>query len=115
MARSSGSQVLILLALAGVLVGSAPFGVEAWRDSGSFALVLFGVPALCALVALVVERSTTTMVAPAVVAVLGLVCTGWSLLTGLGIGLVFLVPAFLLLLAAFRSWGDRAASGPVRT
>ena len=115
MATSRGSQVLILVALAGVLVSSAWYGGAVWRDSGSFALVLFGVPALCAVVALRVERSTAMMVAPAVVAVLGLVAVGWSLLTGLGIGLVFLLPALLLLLAAGRSWGDRAASRPVRT
>ena len=57
--------------------------------------------------ALAVERATGTMVAPAFVAVLGAVCVGWSLITGLGIGLVFPVPSVLLLVAAAVSWGDR--------
>jgi hypothetical protein len=47
------------------------------------------------------------MLAPAVVAVLGVVSTGWSLLTGLGIGGGFLVPSLLLLGAAMLSWLHR--------
>ena len=102
--------MLIVVSIVAVVALAAWYGGEVWEDSGSFALVLFGVPAGCAVVSLGAERSTGTMVAPAVVAVLGLASVGWSLLTGLGIGGLFLVPSFLLLLAAGRSWGDRVQS-----
>lgn len=114
---SRRAQVLIVVALVGVVALAAWYGGEVWEDSGSFAFLLFGIPGGCTALALVVERATGTMVAPAVIAVLGLVSVGWSLITAGGIGLVFLVPSLLLLLAAGLSWSDRGrnASRPART
>jgi hypothetical protein len=102
--------VLILLALLSVVVFAAWYGRFAWEDSGAFALILFAVPLLCTLGALGVERAGGRTLAPAIVAVLGLVSLSWSLLTGLGIGVGFLLPSFLLLLAAAVSRTHR--TGP---
>lgn len=117
MAASRGSQALILLALLPVVVGSAWYGHEVWRDSGSFVLLLFGAPALCAVGALWAERAGRSLLAPAVVAVLGLLSLGWSLLTALGLGLLLLPSSLLLIGAAAVSWTDRrgAARRPVGT
>lgn len=104
---SRGAQGLIVASLAGVIAVTAWYGRLAWEDSGSFALALFGVPLLCTACALWAERSMATRWAPAVVAPLGVVSLGWSLLTGLGIGLGFLLPSLLLLVAALVSWADR--------
>ncbi|MDK3258044.1 hypothetical protein [Blastococcus capsensis] len=117
MSSSRAAQGLILVSLVGVVAVSGWYGRVAWEDSGSFAFVLFGVPALWAAVALWAERPAGTMVAPAVIAVLGLVSVGWSLVTGLGIGPLFVVPSFLLLLAAGRAWSGSGRNGspPART
>ncbi|WP_346623455.1 hypothetical protein [Blastococcus montanus] len=69
--------------------------------------MLFGVPLACAALALWAENASVTAPAPAVVAVLGAVSVGWSLLTGPGLGLWFLLPSLLLLVAAMISWIDR--------
>jgi hypothetical protein len=116
--RPGAARGLILLALLSVAGFSVGYGRFAWEDSGAFAFVLFGVPLMCTVSALWVERADGALLAPAVVAVLGLVCLAWSLLTGLGIGLVFLLPSFLLLSAAAVSRTHRtdtdasASSGP---
>src|SRR3712207_6281528 len=97
---SRAAHALIVVSLLGLLGVTAWFWRLAWEDSGRFALVLFGVPLLCAVVALVAERSSRTALAPAVVGLLGAVSLAWSLLTGLGIGLAFALPSVLLLFAA---------------
>lgn len=107
-----GAQGLIAIALAGVLGVTAWYGRLAWEDSGAFAFALFGVPLLCTAAALWAERSGTTVLAPVVVAVLGLISVAWSLLTGLGIGLGFLLPSLLLLVAATVSWVERRETSP---
>jgi hypothetical protein len=114
---SRRAEVLIVVALLGVGALAVRYGADAWDDSGSIAILLFGIPAACAAIALGVERATRTTVGPALVAALAAVSVGWSLITGLGIGLVFLVPSFLLLAAAAASWGDRSrgAVRPLRT
>ncbi|NEK87893.1 hypothetical protein GCU60_19310 [Blastococcus saxobsidens] len=114
---SRGAQVLIVVSILSVAALAAWYWSEVWEDSGSFAFALFGIPAACAVIALAAERATRTMAAPVLIAVLAAVAVGWSLITGLGIGLVFLVPSVLLLLAAAVSWGDRGrdAARPVHT
>ena len=106
---SWGAFGSIVVSLVWVIGFAAWYGQRVWEDSGSFALVLFGVPLLCAALALWAERAGTRA-APGVVAVLGVVSLAWSLLTGLGIGLGFLLPSLLLLVAAMISWVDRRHS-----
>jgi hypothetical protein len=108
MASSSrAAQGLIVVALLAVLGVTAWYGRTAIEDSGSFAVILFAIPLVCAAGALWAERASRTMLAPAVVAVLAVISIGWSLLTGLGIGGAFLVPSLLLLAAAMFSWLHR--------
>lgn len=104
---SRGAQGLIAVSLVSVTGLTAWYGRFAWEDSGSFAIALFGVPLVCAALALGTERASGTALAPAVVAALGVVSVGWSLLTAGGIGLGFLLPSLLLLVAAMTSWADR--------
>ena len=108
MASSRGARALIVVALLYVLGLAAWSGRTVWADSGSFVLVLFGVPVVCTAVALWAERRSRTMLAPAVVAALAGVSLWWALLTALGIGLVLVPPSVLLLLAALVSWLHRA-------
>ncbi len=89
---SRRARGLIVVALLCVLGLAAWYGRTGWADSGSFVLVLFGIPAVCTAVALWVERTSRTLLAPAVVAALAL-------------------PSFLLLLAAMVSWLHRMAPG----
>ena len=103
------ARLLLVAAVVGVLVPATWYGRLAVEDSGAFAVVLFGVPLGCAVLALWVERATATRLGPAVVAVLGLVALGWALVTGLGIGLVFVPTALLLLSAAAVSGVERTA------
>ncbi|TFV60178.1 hypothetical protein E4P41_10765 [Geodermatophilus sp. DF01-2] len=113
MASSSRrAQGLIVVALLCVLGFAAWYGRWVWADSGSFFFVLFGIPMVCTAAALWAERTSRTMLAPAVVAALAVVSFSWSLLTALGIGLVFVVPSFLLLLAAMVSWLHRTGRDP---
>ena len=112
MAASRGSQALILVAFLLVLVGTAWYGQDAWQDSGPFVLVLFGVPALCAAAALWAERAGRSMLAPGVVGALGLLSLVWTLITGLGLGLLFLPSSLLLLGAAAVSWNHRNRNAP---
>ena len=105
---SRRAQGLVLLALLCVLGVAAWYGRMVWADSGSFTVALFGTPAACAAVALAVERTSRTALAPVVVAVLAVVSLAWALLTALGPGVFLVVPSILLLLAAMASWLDRA-------
>ena len=114
---SRGALGLILAALVSAVALAAWFWRLVWEDSGSFAVVLFGVPVACAFVALWVERATASRLAPAVVTVVAAVSLAWTLLTAGGIGAVFLLPSALLLGAAMLSWLDRQqrdAAPPVR-
>jgi hypothetical protein len=99
--------VLILVALLGVVVLAAIFWQEVWADSGSFAVILFGIPLVCAAGAWVAERAGRGSLAPAVVAVLGVVSLAWSLLTAGGLGYALVPSSLLLLVAAAVSWVDR--------
>ncbi|SET59493.1 hypothetical protein [Geodermatophilus poikilotrophus] len=107
MAASRGARRLIVVALLCVLGLAAWYGRTGWADSGPFVLVLFGIPVVCTAVALWVEGTSRTMLAPAVVAALAVVSLSWALLTALGIGLVLVAPSVLLLLAALASWLHR--------
>ena len=109
---SRRAQGLIVVALLCVLGLAAWYGPTGWADSGSFILVLFGIPVVCTAVALWAERTSRTLLAPAVIAALALVSVSWSLLTAGGIGLVFVLPSFLLLLAAMVSWLHRMGRDP---
>lgn len=93
------ARVLALGASTAIAVAVLPV---AWSDSGTFALVLIGVPLGCCLVALasdVLDRwaALTTTLAAALALV-------WSLLTGLGLGFYFVLPAVLLAVGAATSW-----------
>ena len=107
---SRGAQGLIVVSLVGVVGVAASYAGAVWADSGAFFFVLFGIPIVCAALALVAERASGTTAASASVAVLGVLSLAWSLVTGLGIGLVLLVPSLLLLAAAMISWVDRRNS-----
>ncbi|UOY00863.1 hypothetical protein [Blastococcus sp. PRF04-17] len=114
---SRAAQGLIAVALAGLLGVTAWHWRLAWEDSGRFAFVLFGVPLACGVLALLAETVGRTAVASGVVGALAVMSLAWSLVTGLGIGLAFLLPSLLLLGAAAASWGDRrrhASSGQQR-
>lgn len=116
MTPSRGSRTLIVVALVTLVVVTAWYGQRAWEDIGSFAVVLFGVPLLCAAAALWAELAGGSRVAPVLVAATGLVSVAWSVLTGLGIGLALLLPSLLLLVAAMISWVDRRdAAAPMGT
>jgi hypothetical protein len=109
---------LIGAALVSALASAVGFWRLVWGDSGSFAVVLFGVPVACAAVALWAERATASRLAPAVVTVTAAVSLVWTLLTAGGIGAVFLLPSALLLGAATVSWLDRQRpddAPPIRT
>ena len=113
MASSSRTaQGAIVVSLVGVIGLAALYGRWVWADSGSFALVLFGAPLACTTLALWVERASRTVLAPAVVAVLAAVPLAWSLVTAGGVGLGFLGPSLLLLLAATVSCLHRSRRGP---
>lgn len=115
---SRRAQGLIVVALVFVLGLAVWYGRTVWEDSGSFAFALFGIPAACTILALWAERSSRTMLAPAVILALALIQLAWSLLTALGLGILFVAPAVLLLLAALVSWIDRSrrsSSASLRT
>ncbi|OMQ14373.1 hypothetical protein A7K94_0217105 [Modestobacter sp. VKM Ac-2676] len=111
---SPGARWLLVLALVLLLGGTGWYARAAWADSGWFALALFGLPLLCTAGALWAQRAGGATTAPLLIALLGVVALGWSLITGLGIGLLFLVPALLLLVAAMVSWVDRRGDSPGR-
>ncbi|MGY2067771.1 hypothetical protein [Blastococcus sp. SYSU DS0619] len=115
--RSPVPRGLIVVSLVALVVLATWYGRAAWEDSGAFALVLFGIPLICAALALWVESGSTTRAASAVVALLGAVSVTWSLITGLGLGGSFLLPSLLLLVAATVSWVDRGPdrARPLRT
>ena len=104
---SARAQVLIVVALLGVVVLTAVYGQEVSADSGAFAFALFGIPLTCTVVALGVERATDKVWAAAIVAVLGAVCLVWSLLNAGGLGYGLLPSSLLLLVAGTVSWIDR--------
>ena len=104
---SRRAQGLIVVALLSVVGLAAWYGRTVWADSGSFVLVLFGIPSACTVTALWAERRSRTMLAPGALAALAVVSLAWSLLTALGIGAVLVVPSVLLLCAAVVSWSHR--------
>lgn len=103
---------LVLASLGTTLALAAWSGPLVWADSGSFAVVLFGLPAGGAVLGLVCERALPGMLAPAALGVLALASLGWALVTALGVGLVLLLPALLLLSAAVVSWQHRSTRAP---
>ncbi|MCZ2811504.1 hypothetical protein O2W15_08645 [Modestobacter sp. VKM Ac-2979] len=106
-APSPGARALVVVSLVGVLGLAVWLAPRVWETSGSLGFLLFGPPVVCSALALWVERARGTVLAPAVVAALGVVSVAWALLTLLGGGLYLLVPALLLLVAAMVSWVDR--------
>jgi hypothetical protein len=105
---SRGATGLILVALAMVVGFTAWVGPAGWEAGGWWSAVLFGVPLTCAAGALAAERGIRGRLAPVVVGVLAAVSLGWALLTALGIGFGFLLPALLLVVATLVSAVDRA-------
>lgn len=110
--RSRAARRAIAVALLSVVGLAAWYGPAVWADSGSFAVVLFGVPLACTVCALWVECTGGTAPAAAVLSALAGVSLVWSLLTALGVGLLFLVPSLLLVVAAAASWTRRTGPGP---
>ncbi|MCZ2828056.1 hypothetical protein O2W14_04310 [Modestobacter sp. VKM Ac-2986] len=112
---SRGATGLIVVALVMLVGFTAWVGPAGWQAGGWWSAVLFGVPLTCAAGALVAERGIRGRLAPVVVGALAVVSLGWSLLTGLGIGLGFLLPALLLVVATLVSGVDRATGtrGPL--
>lgn len=109
--RSRAARRSIAVALLCVVGLAAWYGPGVWADSGSSAVVLFGVPLACTACALRVERASGTTPAAAVRSALAVVSLVWSLLTALGIGPLFLVSSLLLLVAATASWTHRTGPG----
>jgi hypothetical protein len=93
----------VTLAVAGILLPAA------WREGGLVVLVVPVAGAVAAVAADLLGRGqaiTTTLAAALMLF--------WSLLTGLGPGFFFLIPAMFLVAAATASWyGRRPAEGPV--
>ena len=83
--------VLLTLVVAAVVVGPA------WQDSGSFALVLVGIPLACALITFLAPRTRHAILLAWIAAVTMLL---WSLVIGLGLGVNFQPPAILLIASA---------------
>lgn len=115
--RRSGAPVarwLRLVAVILTLVVAAVVAAPAWDDSGSFALVLVGIPVGCA--AIVLMTSLVGRSAALAAWVAGGVMMLWGLLTGLGLGAYFLVPAVLMIAAAAASTGEarRSTTGEAR-
>lgn len=103
-------RVLRLAALALTLGIAAVTIGWVWQDSGSFGLVLIGVPLLCCLVAVVSDATGFRTAMLTTVAAVGLLI--WSLLTVVGLGLYFVGPAILLAAAAATTWQhDRRTHG----
>jgi hypothetical protein len=109
-ARRRVSRVLRLVAAASALIIGVMWLPFAWSDSGSFGLVLVGVPLLCCLAAVLADFAdmrpalTTTLAAAALLV--------WSLITVVGVGLYFLVPAVVLAAAAVTSWQQDRRPAP---
>jgi hypothetical protein len=112
---SRRASVVIAVALAMVVGLTAWSAAAGWEASGWWSAVLFGVPLACALGALVAERVGRGRLAPLVVGVLAAISLGWSLIAALGIGLGFLLPSLLLVVATGISAVDRATGtrGPL--
>jgi hypothetical protein len=98
--RVAAAAVTVLVAA----LAAAP----AWRDGGAFAVLLVGVPLLCAGAALAAGRGRRGAVP--VMGTAAVIMLVWSLLTGLGVGGWFLAPSALLLAAAVASTRRRPAS-----
>lgn len=105
----SAVSLLCVLALV-VLVGEV-----AWADSGSFALVLFGIPVVSSAGVLWIEFATGGLWACAVSTALAAISLAWSLVTGLGLGLYLLLPSSLLVVAVAVSFGHRLERSRSRT
>jgi hypothetical protein len=111
---SRGPRVLRRVAAAATLLVAALAAGPAWRDSGTFALVLVGIPVLCAAAVLAADR--TGRRTAAVTGVAAVVLGAWALVTALGLGGWFLAPAAVMVAAAVASSGrsspsPRAAGG----
>lgn len=107
MTGSRIAQGMIAVALLFVAGLAAAFGGFVWADSGSFVFALFGIPLACAGLALAAERLIRTIVAPVVVAGLGVVSLGWSLITAGSFGLGFALASLLMMGAASPSLSHR--------
>ncbi len=95
-------RLLRVLALACVLVISAVIA-PAFKGGWGFFLILAAIPLACCLGALVADLTGRGVALSTTVAALVLLL--WSLLTGLGMGFYFLLPAVLLGAAAsLSSW-----------
>ncbi len=100
-------MALTAVSLLCVLAVVVLFGGVAWEDSGSFAVVLFGIPVVATAGVLWVELATRGLGAWTVSAALAAISLTWSLITGLGLGLFLLLPSSLLVVAVAASLGHR--------
>lgn len=91
------ARPLLWGALLAAVAAAVAVWPTAWRDAGTFTFLLLGVPVVLAAASLGIPEQARWRRAG--VWVSALLLLGWSLLLGLGVGLVF-VPAALLLLAA---------------
>ena len=103
-----GASGLIVVALAMVVGLVAWSGRAGWEASGWWSAVLFGVPITCTAGALVAERVGRGWLSAVALGVFAATSLGWSLIAVLGIGLSFLLPSLLLVVATLVSWVDRA-------
>ncbi len=108
-----GARALRLAAAVATAAVAAVVASPAWRDSGAFAIVVVGVPLLCAAAALVVPLGGRSGAAAAWGA--AVVMLGWSLLTALGLGGYFLVPSALMVAAAVAATPGRSRAGGSRS
>ena len=81
--------------------------VPAWRDSGSFAFALVGVPVASAGLVLGIGLAGRPTALAAWIA--AAVMLAWSLVTSLGLGAYFLGPSVLMMVAAVASTPGRRA------
>lgn len=110
-----GGHFAFALRLFAVVTTVLVAAVVAWlalqQETGAFLLVLVGVPLAAALA--VLGLSLTRRPSAVVTWVAAGVMLGWSLLTGLGAGLFFLVPAAVMLVAAVASTRDARKLRPL--
>lgn len=80
----------------------------AWDDTGTFAVVLVGVPVLAVASAVVAHLTGRAVIVVSWVA--AAVMLAWSLITALGLGFYFVAPSLLMTLVAAMSTRQAAES-----
>lgn len=86
---------------------------DVYTDSGAFTFVFFGLPLVCAGLALAAVRSGPSVVAGATIVIASLACLGWGVFLGLGVGFFFVIPGLFMVLGCLflPSWAAPATQG----